>query len=55
MQYERVQECASNLQIKRKFIAELALWWGGLYERLIRSFKTRMNKVIGTSLPDKEL
>ncbi|GFR30859.1 transposable element Tcb2 transposase [Trichonephila clavata] len=30
-----------------KFIVELAPWWGGFYERLMRSFKEPLRKIIG--------
>lgn len=54
MKDERVQQYTSNLKIKWKFIVELAPWWGGFYERLIRSFKTSMAKTIGARLLDEE-
>uniref|UniRef100_L7LX93 Putative tick transposon n=1 Tax=Rhipicephalus pulchellus TaxID=72859 RepID=L7LX93_RHIPC len=54
MEDERVQHYTSNLRVKWKFIAELAPWWGGFYERLIRSVKTSMSKAIGARLLSEE-
>ena len=34
-------------KIKWKFIAERAPWWGGMYERLVRSFKEPLKKILG--------
>lgn len=50
-------EVANHLtthNIQWKFIVELAPWWGGFYERLIRSVKTSLKKVLGRRLLDKE-
>eukprot|EP00794_Sanderia_malayensis_P021467 gene21467-biopygen1183 len=43
----RLSEYLENNQITWKFIIELAPWQGGMWERLIRSVKRCLNKVIG--------
>lgn len=37
----------ANANIEWKFIVEHAPWWGGFYERLVRSVKTALKKVVG--------
>lgn len=44
--HERVKDYCSVRQLQWKTIAECAPWWGGFYERLIRSLKTSMRKII---------
>ena len=39
----------ANHQITWNFIVEKAPWWGGYWERLLRSFKSPIKKVIGRS------
>eukprot|EP00794_Sanderia_malayensis_P015494 gene15494-biopygen11958 len=43
----RLSEYLENNQITWKFIIELVPWQGGMWERLIRSVKRCLNKVIG--------
>lgn len=42
----------ANANIEWKFIVEHAPWWGGFYERLVRSVKTALKKVIGRQCLD---
>lgn len=44
-----VQNYFSDKRIKWKFIVERAAWWGGFYERLVRSVKTCLKKILGKS------
>jgi hypothetical protein len=44
---EDVQNNASNVKIKWKFIVELSPWMGGYYERLVRVVKRTLRKTIG--------
>lgn len=46
IQRENLDDYCSSRSIKWKLIAEGAPWWGGFYERLIRSLKTSMRKII---------
>lgn len=46
IEHEVVKDYCSGYQIQWKTIAECAPWWGGFYERLIRSLKTSMRKII---------
>ena len=40
--------------IKWNFILEKSPWWGGFYERMVRSIKNTLNKVVGISSLDYE-
>lgn len=40
--------CASN-GIKWKYIVERAAWWGGFYERMVRTVKVALRKTLGKS------
>ena len=40
-------QCLTNKQISWKFIVEKAPWWGGYWERLVRSVKFYLRKVVG--------
>lgn len=46
---EAVQGFLSQKRIKWKFIVERAPWWGGFWERLIRTVKNTLKVVIGKS------
>lgn len=53
---KEIQEFFTEKRITCKFIAERAAWWGGMWERLVRSVKTCLRKVIGkASLRYKEI
>ncbi|GFQ99343.1 integrase catalytic domain-containing protein [Trichonephila clavata] len=45
--------CASR-GVKWKYIIERGAWWGGFYERIVRSVKTILRKVIGKSFLTSE-
>ena len=47
---DEIQDKLSTDKIEWKFILERAPWWGGFYERLIRSAKRCLRKVIGSAL-----
>ena len=46
---EHIQSFLSNQKIQWKFIAERAPWWGGMWERLVRSVKTSARKKLQTA------
>ena len=37
-----------------KFIVEKASWWGGFYERLVKSVKTPLKKLFAKAMLDAE-
>lgn len=43
-----------NQRISWNFIIERAPWWGGFWERLVRSIKRPFKKVLGRSTPNFE-
>ena len=53
---EEVLRYLTDNQIRWQFIVEKAPWWGGFWERLIRSVKRPLRKVVGrTNLTYDEL
>ncbi|XP_037273559.2 uncharacterized protein LOC119165492 [Rhipicephalus microplus] len=46
---EEMQSYFAGNQIRWKFIVERAAWWGGFWERLVRSVKVALRKVLGRS------
>ncbi|XP_070384802.1 uncharacterized protein [Dermacentor albipictus] len=46
---EEIHNFFTSHQIRWKFIAEKAAWWGGFWERMVRSVKTSLKKVLGNS------
>ncbi|KAH9378778.1 hypothetical protein HPB48_011182 [Haemaphysalis longicornis] len=54
MEENKVRKVITNLQMKWKYMAELAPWWGRFYERLIRSFRSTIRKTIGRRLRTEE-
>ncbi|GFR13362.1 integrase catalytic domain-containing protein [Trichonephila clavata] len=51
-----VKEFCASKGVKWKYIIERGAWWGGFYERIVRSVKTILRKVIGkSSLTSEEL
>lgn len=53
---EEVTNQVSSFKIHWKFIVERAPWWGGFYERLVRSVKLSLKKALGCrSLTSDEL
>ena len=47
MSHEEVQQHLSGVGIEWLFNIEKAPWWGGLFERMVRSAKQCLNKIIG--------
>ncbi|KAL5500600.1 hypothetical protein EMCRGX_G012191 [Ephydatia muelleri] len=47
LRHSMVKKFLSDLNIKWQFNVERAPWWGGLFERLIRSMKQCLRRVIG--------
>lgn len=54
MRHPDVIDHFSNAGIEWKFIVERAPWWGGFYERLVRSVKGALKKVIGRRVLDSQ-
>ncbi|GBM17901.1 hypothetical protein AVEN_111057-1 [Araneus ventricosus] len=51
-----VKDFYASHKIHWRFIVEKAAWWGGFYERLIRSVKLALRKILGkTTLSREEL
>ena len=46
---KKLQAFFAEKRITRKFIAERAAWHGGMWERMVRSVKTCLRKVLGKS------
>ncbi|XP_075531538.1 uncharacterized protein LOC142564428 [Dermacentor variabilis] len=46
---EEIHNFFTSHQIRWKFIAEKAAWWGGFWERMVRSVKASLKKVLGNS------
>ena len=46
---QKVNDYLSTRKVAWKFIVERAPWWGGFYERLVRSVKRSLKKSIGKS------
>ncbi|XP_050043628.1 uncharacterized protein [Dermacentor andersoni] len=49
LQVEELQSYFAGNQIRWKFIVERAAWWGGFWERMVRSVKVALRKVLGRS------
>ena len=49
-----LQNFMGYLRIKWIFLLETSLWWGGFYERMVRSIKNTLKKKVGVSLLDYE-
>ena len=47
MQYEEVQQHLSGVGVQWTFNIERAPWWGGIFERMVRSMKQCLKKIIG--------
>lgn len=47
---ERILQYFRQNGIKWKFIADCAPWWGGFWERLIRTVKTALQQAWKTAL-----
>lgn len=49
MNKKEIQELFATNRITWKYIVERAAWWGGMWERSVRSVKTCLRKVLGRS------
>ena len=47
MQYEEVQQHLSGVGVQWTFNIKRAPWWGGIFERMVRSMKRFLKKIIG--------
>ncbi|XP_064470382.1 uncharacterized protein LOC135385136 [Ornithodoros turicata] len=51
-QFQAVREYATQARITWEFIAERAAWWGGFWERMVRSVKDALRRTLGRSQLD---
>ena len=49
-----VKRFFTELQIQHQFILPASPWWGGFYERMVRTIKTSLRKSLGRSLVSSE-
>jgi len=49
-----VRQYITDKRVVWQFIVEKAPWWGGFWERMVRSVKNCMKKTVGRSLLDFE-
>ena len=49
-QSSQVKQFLINKQVSWEYIAEKAPWWGGFWERLVRSVKNCIKKTVGRSI-----
>ena len=54
LESDQTQSALSEKKIQWKFIAEKAPWWGGFYERLVKSVKTPLKKLFAKAMLDAE-
>ena len=47
---KEVRDYFASSGIEWRFICERSPWWGGFYERLVRSVKTPLKKILGNAL-----
>ena len=56
MESSKTQQYLSKMRVDWKLIVDRASWWGGFWERMVRSIKWCLHKCIGrTSLTFDEL
>ena len=56
MESSKTQQYLSKMRVDWKLIVDRASWWGGFWERMVRSVKWCLHKCIGrTSLMFDEL
>ncbi|GBN40725.1 hypothetical protein AVEN_611-1 [Araneus ventricosus] len=48
--HDNFHDFICNQKITWKFIVERGAWWGGFYERLVKSVKECLRKVLGRAL-----
>lgn len=54
MKGKEMQELFTEKRISWRYIVERAAWWGGMWERLVRSIKMCLRKVLGRSCLEHE-
>ena len=54
LESDQTQTALSEKKIQWKFIVERAPWWGGFYERLVKSVKTPLRKLFGKAMLDSD-
>ena len=54
LESDQIQSALSEKKIQWKFIVERAPWWGGFYERLVKSVKTPLKKLFAKAMLDAE-
>ncbi|KAL9970153.1 hypothetical protein ACROYT_G022481 [Oculina patagonica] len=54
LESDQTQTALSEKKIQWKFIVEKAPWWGGFYERLVKSVKTPLKKLFAKAMLDAE-
>ena len=54
LESDQTQSALSEKKIQWKFIVERAPWWGGFYERLVKSVKTPLKKLFAEAMLDAE-
>ena len=54
LESDQTQSALSEKKIQWKFIVERAPWWGGFYERLVKSVKTPLKKLFAKAMLDAE-
>ncbi|XP_068713051.1 uncharacterized protein [Montipora foliosa] len=54
LESDQTQVTLSERKIQWKFIVERARWWGGFYERLVKSVKTPLKKTFAKAMLDAE-
>ena len=47
---KEVKHLMTQLHVRQRFILPASPWWGGFYERLVRSVKTSLRKILKKSL-----
>ncbi|CAB3992659.1 uncharacterized protein LOC111346002 [Paramuricea clavata] len=54
LESEETRTALSEKKIQWKFIVPRAPWWGGFYERLVKSVKLPLKKIFGNAMLDAE-
>ena len=54
LESEKTRTALSEKKIEWKFIVPRAPWWGGFYERLVKSVKLPLKKIFGNAILDAE-
>ena len=54
LEADKKQVALSERKIQWNYIVEGSLWWGGFYERLVKSVKTPLKKIFAKAMLDAE-